>query len=162
MAEEQVPERLLEAVRQLQADYVTSTRANHELAEEFARRKREFRWVALGVVLLVAIVTCALMVMRHYDRAEEARRREALAGRLLTQRENSIDGCERGNDARRSLTQVIITSFQPGPPITLPAGYEGLQSVLDQSAAQSAAKRDTLLAQPGLQIIDCRAAFPAP
>jgi 4-amino-4-deoxy-L-arabinose transferase-like glycosyltransferase len=160
MAEEPVPERLLEAVTKLQADYAAAAAANHELAQEFARRKREFRWVALCVVLLVAVVTCALMVMRHFDRAEEERRREALAGQLLTQRQNLVDGCERGNDARRSLAQVIITSFQPGPPIALPPGYEGLQTVLDQSAAQSAAKREALLALPGLQIVDCQAAFP--
>lgn len=160
MAEEQVPERLLGAVRQLQADYVKHTQATETLAEEFRRRKSETRWFALGVVVFVTVVVCALMVMRHYDRAEESRRRTEVASQILTQRENLIAGCERGNDQRQLLAQVIVTSFEEGPPITLPPGYEALQSVLDQSADRAAAKRDRLLSLPGVQIINCQAAYP--
>lgn len=157
-----MPERLLEAVRQLQADYVAHTKATQALRDEFARRKRETRWIALGVVVFVTVVACALMVIRHYDRAEESRRRADLASQILTQREDLVAGCERGNDSRKLVAQVIITSFEEGTPIVLPPGYEALQSVLDQSSDRSAAKRDALLSLPGVQITDCQAAYPLP
>ncbi len=159
MSEQPSPAQVLEAVKMLSHQYEENAQANRDLADEFKRRKREARWIGLGLAVVVAVVTCAGFIVRHIDQGREADRRQDLADQIFTQRESQVQGCERGNDQRITLAQIIRQSYEPGPPIVVPPGFEQLVA---ESAARSAAKRDALLALPGVQVIDCQSAYPLP
>lgn len=150
---------LLAAVQKLAADQETNAKANADLAAEFTRRRGEFRLLSLGVVVIVVIAVCSWLVVRHNDRAEVARKRDVLVGQILSQHDSQVSGCARGNDQRLTLAQIITQSYEPGPPISVPPGFEQLAA---DSAARALVKRDALLSLPGVQIIDCQAAYPPP
>lgn len=155
------PAQVLEAVKMLSSQYELNSEANLELAREVARRKRETRWVALGVLIVVAIVVATGFIIRHHDRAAEKDRREVLASQIFTQRESQVLGCERANEGRRTLAEVISRSIQPSsisPTVTDP----DLLALLEQSRERTLALRAELLSLPGVQIVDCQAAHPPP
>ncbi len=153
------PTQVLEAVKLLSAQYEENAQANRDLADEFKRRKREARWIALGILIVIVGVCATAFIIRHADRRIEADRRRDLADQIFTQRESQVQGCERGNDQRITLAQVIAQSYDPGPALSVPPGFE--QLVAD-AAARSAAKRDALLSLPGVQVVDCQGAYPPP
>lgn len=153
------PFQVLEAVKLLSQQYEQNAQANRDLAEEFKRRKREARWIALGILIIIVGVCATAFIIRHADRRIESDRRRALAEQIFTQRESQVQGCDRGNDQRITLAQIITESYAPGPAVAVPPGFEQL---IAESAARAAAKRDYLLSLPGVQVVDCQAAYPLP
>jgi cytoskeletal protein RodZ len=154
-------EQVLEAVKKLSEQYESNSSANRALAKEVGRRKRETRWVALGVLLVVAIVVAVMFVVRHHDRAAERDKREVLAAQVMTQRESLIAGCERGNEQRRTLAEVIARAIRPSETPTTATDPEIL-AILEQSRQRTLQLRAELLALPGVQIINCQNAYPEP
>lgn len=154
------PEQVLEAVKKLSEQYEANSAANRALAREVGRRKRETRWIALGVTIVVAIAIATGLAMRHGDLQREKDRREVLATQILTQRDNLIAGCERGNDGRRTDRETIEIAIAdlPIPPRATPEEVE----VIEERNVRAKALRERLLARPGLQLIDCPAAYPIP
>lgn len=150
---------VLQAVRTLSAKYEESAQANRDLADEFGRRKRETRWVALAIVLVVCIAICSWLVVRSNDQRVEGERRQNLANQLYNQRESQRDGCERQNEVRLTLVSVItIAVGAPGPP---PEGLSPeLMELYRQSQERSAQLRHQLLSLPGVQVVDCLAIYP--
>ena len=158
MGENPSPAQVLEAVKMLSSQYEQNAEANRELAREVARRKRETRWVALGVVVVVTIAVCAWLVVRHHDRSAEKEKRDRLASQIFTQRESQVQGCERGNESRRTDRETIEIAMAPVPiPDNLPPE---LVDLYRDAQERQARKREELLARPGVQIIDCQAAYP--
>lgn len=139
---------LLAAVEALRKDYATSTAETHELTRVLSRRL-EWQRLWLGVLALVLILAMA----SGWRFREQDRRR------VEDQRANLIQGCERGNDQRATLREVIAKSYEPSPP---PAGLSSeLAALFVQSQDRAAIRRDSLLALPGVQPIDCSSAYPA-
>lgn len=160
MSDPPTPSELLEAVRGLAVQYETSASATENLTAEVGRRKRETRWVALTVCVIVAIVSTGAGVIRNQDNKREADRRAVLAAQIFTQRESQVQGCQRGNDQRATLRRVITESYEPSTPLTsIPPEFAELVA---ESAKRAIAKRDSLLSLPGVQPVDCAAAFPPP
>lgn len=158
MGENPSPAQVIEAVRRLSEQYEQSAEANRELAREVGRRKRETRWVALAVVLVVTIAVCAWLIVRHHDRSAEKEKRDRLASQIFTQRESQVQGCERGNESRRTDRETIEIALAPTP---IPDGLPPeLLDLFRDSQERQAAKKAELLARPGVQIIDCQAAYP--
>ena len=160
MGENPSPAQVIEAVKMLSSQYEKNSEANRALAREVARRKRETRWVALAVVLVVSVAVCSWLVVRHNDRRAEAERRERLASQIFTQRESQVAGCERGNEGRKTDRETIEIAIADLP-IPANATPEEIEALKERNA--SAKKlRDRLLSRPGLQIVDCQAAHPLP
>lgn len=154
------PRQVLEAVKLLSQQYESNAEENRRLSEEFARRSREGRWFALILSLVVAVCVCAAYVMRHVDQGREADRRAALKAQIFTQRESQVQGCERGNDQRVTLAEIINKAIVPQPaPPNLPPEFVDLYLA---GQARTVALRAELLALPGVQIVDCQAAYPRP
>lgn len=155
------PVQVLEAVKKLSEQYEANSAANRALTREVGRRKRETRWIALGVSIVVAITIATGLAIRHGDLQREKQRREMLATQILSQRDNLIAGCERGNDQRRTLAEIVSRAVQPSsvPPTAIDPE---LLAFLEQSRERTIRLRGELLALPGVQIVDCQAAFPIP
>lgn len=126
-------------------------------SEAEARETRIKR--ALAGVLVVLIVMLGLGVeFRRQDQAREKDRRVALERESITQRQSLLQGCQRGNDTRVTLQQIITTAVAdiPIPPDTPP-------DLMEQYAQRNATLdilRARLLALPGVQAVDCAAAYP--
>lgn len=160
MGENPSPAQVLEAVKMLSSQYEKNSEANRALAREVARRKRETRFVALAVVLVVAVAIAAWLVVRHHDRSAEQDRRERLASQIFTQRESQVAGCERGNESRRADRETIEIALAP---TEIPDGLSPeLEALYRDAQERQAQKREQLLSRPGVQIIDCQAAHPPP
>lgn len=140
---------LREAVDTLRTDYDDNAKATRELADVFSRRLGWQRlW--LGVLALVLVVA----VISGWQFREQEHRRQK------DQRTNLIQGCERGNDQRATLRQVIFTAYEPVP---APDGLSPeLAGLLRQSQERALARRDALLDLPGVKPVDCEAAYPFP
>ena len=154
------PGQVLEAVKKLSEQYEQNSSANRELARGVGRRKRETRWIALGVVVVIAIAIAAGLVIRHNDLQREKQRREFLATQIFTQRDSLVAGCERGNEGRRTDRETIEIAIADLP-IPANASEEEVERITERNAAAKAL-RDRLLARPGLQLVDCQAAYPIP
>lgn len=125
---------------------------------EAAARARKMRLVATALGLVVVVVL-ALVIAFH---AEDSKRvshdkKEALAQAADT-RSTLLAGCERSNDQRATLRQVIEKAVvaSPAPP-GLP---DDLQALYQQSQVRVAALRADLLGLPGVQPVNCETAFP--
>ncbi len=154
------PRQVLEAVKLLSQQYESNADENRRLSEEFARRSREGRWFALILSIVVAVCICAAYVIRHIDQGREADRRAALKAQLFTQRESQVQGCEWGNDQRVTLAEIINKSVVPqAVPPSLPPE---LVDLFLAGQVRTTALRAELLSLPGVQIIDCQAAYPLP
>lgn len=149
---------VMEEIKKLSGEIEDSAKVNRSLATEFDRRRSEARWIALGILIVITIITVGGWILRVTDNRREKDRREQLAHQIFTQRESQVQGCERGNDQRITLAQVISRAIQPSPPIT--TSDSDLQALLDQSRERALALRAELLSLPGVQVIDCQAAYP--
>lgn len=141
---------LRESVETLRKDYDDNAEATRELAELFSRRLGWQRlW--LGVVALLLAVA---VISGWQFRQQEHRR-------VDDQRANLIQGCERGNDQRATLRGVIDRAYSVNPD-PLPDGLPpGLVELYNQSQVRAAARREEQLADPGVQPVDCAAAYPS-
>lgn len=150
---------LLEAVQELSTKYDASAKANSAMATEFNRRKRETRWIAIGVVVVVVIAVCSWLVVRRNDQRTEAERRQHLADQVFSQRESQREGCERQNEVRLTLVSVITIAV--GVPAPVPEGLPpALLDLYRQGQERSAQLRQQLLSLPGVQVVDCLAIYP--
>lgn len=138
---------LRKAVDDLRADYDANATATHELAGLFARR---LGWQRLWLGVLALLLAVAVVSGWQF-RAQEHRR-------VKDQRANLIQGCERGNDQRATLREVISGAYEPTP---TPDGLSPeLAKLLRQSQERALVRRDTLLSLDGVQPVDCEAAYP--
>lgn len=132
----------------LRKDYEENAEATHDLAQLFSRRLGWQRlWLgALALLLAVAVIS------GWQFRAQEHRR-------VRDQRANLIQGCERGNDQRATLREVIAGAYEPSP---TPDGLSPeLADLLRQSQERALVRRDALLSLPGVLPVDCAAAYPS-
>ncbi len=151
---------LLAAVQDLATKYQKSTQETQKVLREVQRRRRD-TWIVGGLgVLIVAIITTGGLVLRRNDQHVESERRDHLAAQIFTQRTSLVQGCERGNDQRLTLAQIITIAVtpQPIPPDLTP----DLQDLYRQGQDRVLALRAKLLSLPGVQVVDCQAAFPPP
>jgi signal transduction histidine kinase len=124
---------------------------------EFVPRRR-FRWVIAAVVLAVLVAVALVLVFRVRDADEAERRRAQLVLDQEQDRQNLIRGCERANDQRATLRQIIETAIVPST--TPPNVDPQLAELIRQGQERTARLRAELLALPGVQPVDCAAAFP--
>jgi type VI protein secretion system component VasK len=152
---------VMETVKLLSSQIEDSAQANRDLADEFSARRSEARWIALAILVVITIITVGAWIFRVTDNRREHERREHLAQQIFTQREGQVQGCERGNEQRRTLAEVISRSVQPSTaPIT--STDPELRALLEQARERTIALRKELLSLPGVQAIDCQAAYPLP
>ena len=121
-------------------------RQNERLAE-FVPKSR-FR------AAVASLLISGLLVFGFAVWAREERQRE-----FAKERTNLIAGCERNNDQRRTLAEVISRAVRPSsvPPT---ATDPELLALIEEGRQRTIALRSELLALPGVQIVDCEAAFP--
>ncbi len=162
---------LLSAVQHLTESYETNTAEMRAVRTEIDARfdlyvpkteaeAREHRIKrALAGVLLVLVVVVGLGIeFRRQDQAREHDRRIALERESITQRQSLLQGCQRGNETRVTL-QAIITTAVADLPVPPDAPPDLMVQYAQRNAAVDAL-RDRLLALPGVQAVDCAAAFP--
>lgn len=159
MGEEERSE-LVDAITGLTKAYEDSTAKLGEVEVEMSRRLRLQRgWV----IVLAAVVAMAIAVSAGFRVQDQARERDRLANEAratLDQRATFVQGCERGNDQRRTLAQIIEKSVVPQP---APANLSPeLADLYRQGQERTTALRTELLSLPGVQIVDCQAVFPPP
>lgn len=149
---------LAKAVRGLSEEYKETAEAMREVGREMDRRLRVQR---LWMATLAAVVLLAIIVgfgFRQQDRSAEDERAASVAREAVFQRKNLVQGCERANDQRATLREVINLSVRTMP---VPEGLDpDLVPLFEQGQARTAALRDRLLALPGVQPVDCQAAYP--
>jgi hypothetical protein len=148
------------AINALRKSYDANTRDVQKISEAMNQRfGRQRLW--MGV--LAAVVILALFVgwgFRKTDNGRERDRRQAEHQRIIDQRANLIAGCGRSNEARAALRRVIERAYTPSP---IPDGLPpDLRDLIVQSQERQASQRAEQLADPGVQPIDCEAAFPLP
>lgn len=139
---------LLAAVNALREDYDRNAAAIHELVQLL---NRKLAWQRLWLGVLALVLAVALISGWQFRQGEHRRVRD--------QRTNLIQGCERANDQRATLRDVIITAFEPTP---APTGLSPeLAELLRQSQERALVRRDALLNLPGVLPVDCDAAYPS-
>jgi hypothetical protein len=123
------------------------------LPRETARRQvQRMRWVLAGMSLAVIFVGLLGVAFRAQDRASAHRQ-------ATSDRANLVAGCMRSNDQRATLREVIEKAIVMQ---AAPAGLSpDLAELFRQSQERTAKLRADLLALPGVQPVDCQAAFPA-
>ncbi len=120
--------------------------------------KRRFRWAIAGVVAAIVAALVLLLVFRERDADEATRRRAQLVLDQEQDRQSFLRGCERANDQRATLREVINLALSSS---TTPPGLSPeLAAIYRDAQARTLAKRDELLALPGVQPVDCAAQFP--
>jgi hypothetical protein len=120
--------------------------------------KRRFRWVIAAVVLVLVAALAIGLLFRIRDADEEHKRRAFLVSAQEQDRQSSIRGCERNNDLRATLREVIEDAYAPSP---VPSGLSPeLRDLIIQSQERAAVKRDEQLSKPGIQPVNCQAQFP--
>jgi hypothetical protein len=120
--------------------------------------KRRFRWIIAGVVLAIIAAIVLVLIFRERDADEAQRRRAQLELDQAQDRQNLLRGCERANDQRATLREIINLALSQS---TMPPGLSPeLQAIYRDAQARTIARRDELLALPGVQPIDCAAQFP--
>ena len=149
---------LVDAITGLTNAYEDSTEKIGEVERECRRR---FRVQRLWLVVLGAVVAMAILVSVGFRLQDQARERDRLASEArsaVDQRATFLQGCERSNDQRRTLAQIVEKSVVPQPaPANLPPE---LLDLYRQGQERTAALRAELLSLPGVQIVDCQAVFP--
>lgn len=116
------------------------------------RQQRIIRWgLGIGAVAVLCVVALVL-AFRAQDRGSVERQ-------ATSDRVNLIAGCGRSNDQRATLRLVIEKAvvIQPAPADLPP----DLAELFRQSQERAARLRADLLALPGVQPVDCQAAFPS-
>lgn len=110
------------------------------------------RWAIAILAIAFIVVQLIGLAFRHQDHAAVERQAES-------DRTNLIAGCGRSNDQRLTLRQVIEKAIviQPAPADLPP----DLAELFRQSQERAARLRADLLALPGVQPVDCQAAFPS-
>lgn len=151
---------LITALNNLTAAYTDSTTQLGEVEQEMGRR---LRFQRLWIMVLASVVALAIVVFGGFRLQDQARERDRQASEeraAVDQRQTFLGGCERANDARRTLAQIIERSIVPQmAPANLPAD---LLDLFRQGQERTVALRAELLSLPGVQIVDCQAAFPLP
>lgn len=126
-------------------------------------------WIA--VVALVAVIGLAIFVgwkFHDNDVTRRARERAALVAENIRKRDDLVRGCERSNDQRATLRQVIEKAYSgAGEPLVLPPDTPPdlaaiLNVLLASGKDRSSMNKAELLALPGVQPVDCEKAFPPP
>lgn len=117
----------------------------------------------VAIVAFVGVIALTIglgLKFRADDRAQRERDRAAATMEAVRKRDELVRGCQRGNDQRDTLRQVIEVAYEPSP---IPAGISAeLRALLVQSQERAAARRDELLSLPGVQPVDCEKAYPPP
>lgn len=158
---------LAEAVELLGADLVANGQRIDDQNKLLAQQnealagfvpKGRFRWALVVVGVVIALALAIIVLVRVQDRADVRRRdREAKAAEVAD-RDQRYAGCLRGNDLRATLRGVIDRAYAPSPaPQGLPPE---LAELFAQSQARAAVQRQAQLADPGVQPVDCDAAYP--
>lgn len=120
--------------------------------------KRRFRWVVGVVGMVIAAAFVLGMAFRVRDDDEAERRRAGIVAAQEQDRQSSIRGCERSNDLRATLREVINLALTQ---TNIPPGLSPeFAAVFRDAQVRTLAKRDELLALAGVQPIDCQAQFP--
>lgn len=120
--------------------------------------KRRFWWAIAVVVLAIIAAVVLVLVFRERDADEARRRRAQLELDSEQDRQNLLRGCERANDQRATLREIINLALSQS---TMPPGLSPeLQAIYRDAQARTLVKRDELLALPGVQPVDCSAQFP--
>ncbi len=146
------------AVDSLRESYEANSKDVRDISEVMDRRfGRQRLWMfAMAGVLILALATG--IGFRRADTKREIDRQEAETQREIDQRANLLAGCGRSNDQRAALRRVIERAYAPSP---IPDGLSAeLRDLIIQSQDRSASLRAEQLADPGVQPIDCEAAFP--
>jgi hypothetical protein len=126
------------------------------LPRDVARAKaKAIAWigaVTVALVLALVLVFHAQGNQRIQDQRTQTAKIEA------STRSNLLAGCERSNDQRDTLRQVIDKAVvsTPAPPDLPP----DIKALYDQGQARVTALRSELLSLPGVQQVDCAKAFP--
>lgn len=151
--DEAEPATLVAAVNALRHEYVANTGVMREIRSEMNGR---FRIQRLWQVVLAVVVILAVLVSYNLRSVDQRRERY----RRVDQRATLLQGCERANDQRATLREVINLSVRtsPIPPDLNP----DLVELYQQGQARTEALRISLLALPGVQPVDCDAAYPIP
>lgn len=139
---------------------------NAELEQVNARQagfvpRRHF-WLA--VAALAGVILLALGVGWKFHDNDVKRRasdKAALVAENARKRDDLVRGCERSNDQRATLREVIEKAYGGSslPPEAVPPQ---LAELLRQSQEAAQQRKAELLALPGVQPVNCAAAFPPP
>lgn len=139
---------LLAAVNALREDYDRHAEATHELIQLLDRK---LAWQRLWLGVLALVLAVAVVGGWRFHEQDQRRAKD--------QRANLIQGCQRGNDQRATLREVIAGAYEPTP---APPGLSPeLTSLIRQSQERALVRRDALLSLPGVQPVDCEAAYPS-
>lgn len=113
--------------------------------------RSQWRATIAAFVLIIALAVYVGWRFRQSDHADVTRQ-------ATSDRVNLVAGCGRSNDQRATLRQVIEKAIviQPAPADLPP----DLAELFRQSQERAAKLRADLLALPGVQPVDCQAAFP--
>lgn len=148
------------ATQQLLVAYEESSQRTDELNERF-KGYVTVRAGAVIVALIVFVVGVALVLglsFRAQDRRDSRERIRQETREKEVERSNLLAGCGRANDQRAWGRRLIERAYVPLP---VPDGLSAeLRDLYVQSQERQAAQRAEQLADPGVQVVNCEAAFP--
>lgn len=165
-------ETLVTVVQQMTTSFDENTDALHQIELQLPDlvtkdevRERE-QWVRRLIFKGVAGVAVLLALWAAYsviDAREATRQREereaAATAQAEYERDNLVRGCERANDQRATLREVITLAI--GSPTVIPPGLDAdIEQIIRDGQARAAELKVRLLALPGVQPVDCQSAFP--
>lgn len=136
-----------------------------ELKRHVDEREHRVRRLLYQAGVVLALLLVAWIVWRVYDGNADAKRRQRDEAAAIAQaeedRQNLLRGCERSNDQRATLREVIgLAVAGSGAAIPTDGLDPEIVEILRQSQIRSVELRARLLALPGVQPIDCAMAFP--
>lgn len=119
---------------------------------------RRFRWTVVAVVVFMLILTGIGWKFRAQDQARARDKEQQEVVDAERDRQNLLAGCRRANDQRAWGRRLIERAYVP---VTIPDGVSTeLRDLYVQGQERQAVQRAEQLADPGVQPIECEAAFP--
>lgn len=156
-------EDLTAMVVDLAAEYHKNTGEVAEVAKQLAHTERHQRRIR-ALVGCLALCVLGIGVGGFQFHRQDVNYRKLRTAQIRADaersRQNSVAGCERSNESRATLRDVINLAIGSAPPP--PNLSPELADLYRQSQARAESLRTGLLALPGVQPVDCAAAYPPP